>query len=54
MGGYMDVLGHIGMAALVLRSEEAVTELAGERSSVLAYFRADGSQASSVESTAGD
>jgi bacteriorhodopsin len=54
MGGYLDVLGHIGMAALVLRSEEAVAELAGERSSPLEYLRSDSTQQPPTESTAGD
>ena len=54
MGGYMDVLGHIGMAALVLRSGDAIEELAAERSSVLAYFREQGAQGSAVDGTAGD
>lgn len=54
MGGYMDMLGHVGMAALMLRSEDAIEELAAERSSLLAYFRDTGSRAPSVEGTAGD
>jgi len=52
MGGYMDMLGHLGMAGILLRSEEAIEELAGERSSPLSYLRE--SQSPPPETAAGD
>jgi len=39
IGGYMDVLGHVGFAGILLRSEAAVRDLATQRSSLVSYFR---------------
>jgi len=48
LGGYLDVMGHLGFAALVLRSTDAVDELAGDHGSPLAYVRGGRSAASSA------
>ncbi|WP_246984509.1 bacteriorhodopsin [Halorientalis marina] len=39
VGGYLDVMGHLGFAAIVLRSADAMEELAADRASPLAYVR---------------
>lgn len=41
LGGYLDLLGHIGFAGILLRSEEAVAQLVTRYSSPLDYFRTE-------------
>lgn len=54
MGAYMDVLGHLGFAGILLRADTAVDHLAAEHSSLLAYVRGGGMQPPEADASASD
>jgi sensory rhodopsin len=54
VGGYLDLLGHIGFGGILLRAPTAVRELAAEHPTPLDYFRDDGTQPPSTDAPAGD
>lgn len=54
LGGYLDLMGHIGFAAILLRSDDAIEDLLAERESPLAYFREERSPAPGPDVEAGD
>ena len=53
MGAYMDVLGHLGFAGILLRSDTAVEHLANDRSSLFAVV-SRGDSSSTADAPAGD
>jgi bacteriorhodopsin len=54
LGGYLDLIGHLGFAAILLRSGDAVDELLADRASPLAYFREQRPAAPGADAEAGD
>lgn len=54
IGGYIDILGHIGFAGLLLRSEDAIAELADVHRSMLDYLGSDDTRSPGQDATVSD